>query len=73
MTESCRLVTTEQLKEYKLLKKKLDIALKALKDYANSDEWELVDSKSVYWSRKRFPYPWRIAGKALKEIEDAKE
>lgn len=51
------------------LEKKLAIATKALKDYANSDEWELVDSKNVYWSRKRFPYPWRIAGKALKEME----
>lgn len=54
------------------LKKKLEIATKALIDYANSDEWELVDSKNVYWSRKRFPYPWRIAGKALKEMEGVK-
>lgn len=54
------------------LEKKLEIATKALEDYANSDEWELVDSKNVYWSRKRFPYPWRIAGKALKEMEGVK-
>jgi hypothetical protein len=52
--------------------KKLEIATKALKEYANSDEWELVDRKNVYWSRKRFPYPWRIAGKALKEMEGVK-
>ena len=32
MTESCRLITTEQYKEYQLLKKKLEIATKALKD-----------------------------------------
>lgn len=64
---------TEREKEVvEPLQKKLAIATKALKDYANSDEWELVDSKNVYWSRKRFPYPWRIAGKALKEMEGVK-
>ena len=55
-----------------LLEKRFEIATKALKDYADSDEWELVDGKSVYWSRKRFPYPWRIAGKALKEMKGVK-
>ena len=30
MTESCRLVTTEQYKEYQLLKIKLDTAIRAL-------------------------------------------
>ena len=54
------------------LERRLAIATKALEDYANSDEWELVDSKNVYWSRKRFPYPWRIADKALKEMEGVK-
>ena len=39
MTESCRLVTTEQLKEYKLLEKKLDIAVKVLEHYRDSDWW----------------------------------
>lgn len=37
MTESCRLVTTEQYKEYQLLKKKLDIVVEALKLYAELD------------------------------------
>lgn len=32
MTESCRLITTEQYQEYQLLKKKLEIAAKALKE-----------------------------------------
>ena len=41
MTESCRLVTTEQYKEYQLLKKKLDIAVNALKDYADELNWDL--------------------------------
>ena len=62
----------ELVRKSEQLEKKLEIATKALKDYANSDEWELVDSKNVYWSRKRFPYPWRIAGKALKEMEGVK-
>lgn len=42
MTESCRLITEEQHQEYQLLKKKLAIATKALKDILNDgdDYWD---------------------------------
>ena len=39
MTESCRLITTEQYQEYQLLKKKLDIAVDYLKYIADQDDW----------------------------------
>ena len=39
MTESCRLVTTEQYKEYQLLKKKLDITVDYLKYIADQEDW----------------------------------
>ena len=64
MTESCRLVTTEQLKEYKLLEKKLAIAVKALKKYTIPAMWEM--DGFCYMDAD-------TAIEALKEIEGVKE
>ncbi len=60
MTESCRLVTTEQYKEYQTLKKKLDIAVKTLEYYADIDMYR-------YCYVDETP-----AAVALKEIEEVK-
>lgn len=58
------------LKKIERLEKQLEIAVKALKDYAESDNWELENEKYIYWTKKRLHYPWRLGGKALKEIEE---
>ena len=65
MTESCRLVTTEQYKEYQLLKKKLEIAINMLKSFIPDDLSEGGFGEmyeDVIWDCK----------KALKEIEEVK-
>ena len=62
MTESCRLITTEQYQEYQLLKKKLEIATKALNGirvWANTGNGGEMAVK-------------RLCDKALKEIEESK-
>ena len=63
MTESCRLVTTEQLKEYQLLEKKLDIAVKALDEIRFSVGAGKLDDYGLFC----------CADEALKEIEGVKE
>ena len=60
----------EILEEIERLQKQLDIAVKALEDYAESDNWELENEKYIYWAKKGQPYPWRLGIKALKEIEE---
>ena len=59
MTESCRLVTTEQYKEYQLLKKKLAIALNGLYSIFDIDS----DWPGDYYSRVH---------NVIKEIEEVK-
>ena len=67
MTESCRLVTTEQYKEYQLLKKKLDIAVEALKAIEKSQTDKSIQTITVLCVNN---FLW--AHKALKEIEEVK-
>lgn len=56
-----------------LLEKKLEIATKALKKYAESDNWFEEDIHGEVWSfQKKSKYPWRIGFKALKEMEGVK-
>lgn len=52
------------------LQKQLEIAVNALEDYAESDNWELENETYSYWSKKGLPYPWRIGLKALKQIKE---
>lgn len=55
------------------LEKKLEIATKALKKYAESDNWFEEDIHGDVWSfQKESKYPWRIGFKALKEMEGVK-
>ena len=98
MTESCRLVTTEQYKEYQglkeqcdhwhkeaerisheaigarleviTLKKKLDIAVKALKKYEDARNWVIGNFMCAYDGEALIDY--KCAEKALKEIEEVK-
>ena len=51
-------------------KKQLKIAVEALEDYAESDNWELENEKYIYWEKKGHSYPWRLGLKALKEIKE---
>lgn len=61
--------TVREKEQIKRLQKQLAIAVEALEDYAESDNWELENEKYIYWAKKGQPYPWRLAGKALKEIK----
>ena len=70
MTESCRLVTTEQYKEYQLLKKKLDIAVKALKKYEDPRNWVIGNFMCAYDGEALDDY--HCAEQALQEIEEVK-
>ena len=63
-------VLIEAISKAERLQKQLDIAVKALEDYAESDNWELENEKYIYWAKKGQPYPWRLGIKALKEIEE---
>lgn len=65
MTESCRIITEEEWKEYQKLQKKLEIATNALKSFIPDD---ITDGgfgemyEDVIWDCK----------KALKEMEGVK-
>lgn len=52
------------------LEKQLEIAVKALKDLTNSDNWsvEQVDGEHVFCFNMK--YPWRFTGDALKKIKE---
>lgn len=52
------------------LEKQLKIAVEALKDLANSDNWsvEQVDGEHVFCFNVK--YPWRFTGEALKKIKE---
>ncbi len=63
----------EEIKKNNILEKKLEIATKALKKYAESDNWFEEDIHGEVWSfQKESKYPWRIGFKALKEMEGVK-
>ena len=62
MTESCRLVTTEQYKEYQLLKKKLAIAVNILQKFAF--DYDDKTKQRVFIENSLI---------ALKEIEEVKK
>ena len=67
MTESCRLVTTEQYKEYQLLKKKLDIAVKALKAIAQNSQDKNIQEIGILCVNNYY-----LAQQTLQEIEGVK-
>ena len=64
MTESCRLITTEQYKEWKASEKKLAIAIEALKEIEKN-----VYKKDVKTITTLVINDWLWAHKALKEME----
>ena len=66
-TESCRLITEEQYQEYQLLKKKLAIAIEALKEIEKN-----VYKKDVKTITTLVINDWLWAHKALKEMEGLK-
>ena len=99
MTESCRLITTEEYKEWKAsekklaelkqelderfpyncftarlererLQKKLDIATKALKEYADKNKWHYCSEDIEYFYTTKDG--WYDAEQALKEMEGVK-
>ena len=61
-------------KKVERLQEKLEIAKKALKEYENSDDYNYVGTteRGVYWTNNKWIYPWRLAHKALKEMEGVK-
>ena len=52
------------------LEKQLKIAVEALKNLTNSDNWsvEQVDGEHVFCFNMK--YPWRFTGEALKKIKE---
>lgn len=52
------------------LEKQLKIAVEALKNLTNSDNWsvEQVDGEHVFCFNMK--YPWRFTGEALKQIKE---
>lgn len=78
MTESCRLITTEQYQEWKASEKKLAIAVKVLEEYAEEENWDDCSTgefgsipnlwfKSAY---KNEHFGYNEAKKALKQIKE---
>ena len=65
---------SQLVKKVEQLQEQLAIATKALKEYANSDDYNYVGTteSGVYWTNNKWIYPWRLAHKALKEMEGVK-
>lgn len=63
--ESCRLITTEQYKEWRACEKKLAIAIEALKEIEKN-----VYKKDVKTITTLVINDWLWAHKALKEMEE---
>ena len=62
---------SQLVKKVKKLEQQLAIATKALKEYAESDNWFGEDNDGMRWSFNK-KYPWRVGFKALKEMEGVK-
>ena len=60
----------QALERCERLGKQLKIAVEALKDLTNSDNWsvEQVDGEHVFCFNVK--YPWRFTGEALKKIKE---
>ena len=52
------------------LKKQLDIAIKALEEYANSDNWNTENVEGEYVFCFSVKYPWRFTQTALEQIKE---
>ena len=63
--ESCRLITTEQYREYQLLKKKLDIAVEALKAIAQNSPDKNIQEIGLLCINNYY-----LAQKTLQKIEE---
>jgi len=63
-------VLLSTIEELKRTKKQLEIAVDALEELTNSDNWsvEQVDGENVFCFNMK--YPWRFTGKALKKIKE---
>ena len=60
----------QALEKIERLEKQLKIAVEALENLTNSDNWsvEQVDGEHVFCFNMK--YPWRFTGKALKKITE---
>ena len=60
----------QALEKIERLEKQLNIAVEALKELTNSDNWEIeqVDGEHVFCFNMK--YPWRFTGEALKKIKE---
>lgn len=60
----------QALEKCERLEKQLKIAVEALKNLTNSDNWsiEQVDGEYVFCFNMK--YPWRFTGEALKQIKE---
>lgn len=59
----------KKYKENKLLKSKLEIAVKALEKYADKKNWKDIEIFDLYYFSAQFkPCGYEIAQKALKKI-----
>ena len=77
MSEPCRVITEEQYRDYLRLKKKLDIAVKELKEYGSEENWNNCETENGWklWFGSMFlddHYGYRKAKDALEEIEELK-
>ena len=63
----------QALEKIERLEKQLKIAVEALKNLTNSDNWsvEQVDGEHVFCFNMK--YPWRFTGEALKQIKELKQ
>ena len=63
----------QALEKIERLEKQLKIAVEALKNLTNSDNWsvEQVDGEHVFCFKVK--YPWRFTGEALKQIKELKQ
>lgn len=55
------------------LEKQLNIAVKALEEYANSDNWDTENVEGEYVFCFNIKYPWRFAQTALEQIKELDE
>lgn len=63
-------VLISAIERCEMLEKKLEIAIEALKEYANSDNWytEKVEGEHVFCFNIK--YPWRFSQTTLEQIKE---
>ena len=63
-------VLISTIERCEMLEKKLEIAIEALEEYANEDNWNTENVEGEYVFCFNVKYPWRFTQTALEQIKE---